>query len=135
MKNTLCKASAYVWTPFSKTITRVMKITAFILLAFCLQVSAKVSSQTVTLSAKNVTIKEVFRQIILQTGISVIYDNAIIDKIKPVNIDVKNASINEVLDLCLAGQPITYKHQGNSIMLKFREGTLDKDKKVTSTNL
>ena len=45
--------------PFTKTMF-VMKFTAIILLATCLQVSAKVFSQPVTFSGKNVPLKNVF---------------------------------------------------------------------------
>ncbi len=47
------------------------------MLIFCLQVSAKVSSQSITLSVKNATLPEVFEQVIIQTGISIVYDNSI----------------------------------------------------------
>ena len=45
-----------------------MKLTLLLLIVACLQLSAKSYSQTVTLSVKDASLKEVFRQISEQTG-------------------------------------------------------------------
>ena len=52
---------------WSKLLLR-MRITAFILLVACMQVSAKVASQTVTLSEKGATLQSIFKKINRQTG-------------------------------------------------------------------
>jgi hypothetical protein len=50
-----------------------MRFTAIILLATALQVSATGMAQKVTLHYENVPVKKIFREIIRQTGVSIIY--------------------------------------------------------------
>ena len=51
-----------------KKLLRIMKISAVLLFAACMQVSAKVNSQNVTLSVKNEPLDRVFSEIKKQTG-------------------------------------------------------------------
>ncbi len=44
-------------------------------------------------------------------------------KAKPVSIDVKNAPLKDVLDHCLAGQPLTYNIVDKTIVLSVRDET------------
>lgn len=87
-----------------------MKLTVFILLVTFLQVNAEGFAQdNITLSLKNVTLERAFAEIKARSAYSFVYaENLLLEKVK-VSIDVKDASINEVLDSCLKGQPLTYK--------------------------
>lgn len=85
-----------------------MKLTIILLLAACLQVSARGYSQTVTIVAKNIPVQKVFREIFRQTGVSVVYNENLFQKSPPVTIDARNVSIGAVLDQCLKGQPFHY---------------------------
>src|SRR5687768_12934609 len=105
------------WNP-PKHLLRIMKLTSIILLASCLQVAASGRSQTVTLSMKNVPVQNVFQEIILQTGVSFVYDDDLFKHLKPVTIEVKDAQVIEVLNKCLAGQPVSYTYEGNSVVIK-----------------
>ncbi|MHA4807055.1 SusC/RagA family TonB-linked outer membrane protein [Flavitalea flava] len=95
-----------------------MKLTAFWLLAICLQVSASSFSQKVTLSVRNASLKKVFKEITRQTGVSFVYKEALLEGMDPVSIRVKDATIQEVLDDCLKGQQIGYQLLGKSIVIK-----------------
>jgi TonB-linked SusC/RagA family outer membrane protein len=94
-----------------------MKLTAFILLIACLGAAAKGDAQTVTLSLKNVPVQTVFREVIRQTGVSIIYNEDIFQDMPPVSVQVKNATVKEVLDNCLSGQSFTYSLEGNKIII------------------
>jgi hypothetical protein len=62
---------ARILLPERRRITKmllVMKLTAFLVLLFCLQVSANGYAQRVTISEKNVSLVKVFREITRQTG-------------------------------------------------------------------
>ena len=88
---------------------RIVKLTAVILLSFCLQVSAKTWGQTITLNVKDQPIEKVFAEIERQTGYTFTYGQGLLDKVKTVSVNVKNATINETLDQCFRGKPFTYK--------------------------
>jgi len=97
---------------------RIMKLTAIILLAACLQVCAKGYSQTVTLSLKDAPLEKVFSAIEKQTGYYFTYTLELLQGTKPVNLDVKNASLQDVLAICLKDQPITYQIIDKAIIIK-----------------
>jgi TonB-linked SusC/RagA family outer membrane protein len=87
----------------------VMKITAILLLAATLQVSAKGWGQEkITLSFNNAPLDQVFNSIAVQTGIGVLYRPDYV-KGKKVTINVTNADLKTVLDLCVKNQQLTYK--------------------------
>ncbi|PVH23866.1 TonB-dependent receptor [Sphingobacterium corticibacter] len=75
-------------------------------------------AQRVTLSKKDAKLKDVFSDIRKQTSYSFIYTQELLEKSNPINIEVLNMPLAEVLDLCLKNQPLTYKLSGKSIILK-----------------
>lgn len=96
----------------------VMKLTAFVLLVTCLHVYAAGYSQKVTLAVKDVPLQQVFAEIITQTGVSIVYSEKVLSSTSPVTIRVKDASVQEVLDLCLKNQRVMYSHEGNNFVIK-----------------
>ncbi|HLG39648.1 MAG TPA: SusC/RagA family TonB-linked outer membrane protein, partial [Chitinophagaceae bacterium] len=95
-----------------------MKITAVLLLAACLQVSARSTGQTVTLKVKDAPMKEVFREIQKQTGLDVLIDEALLQKAGRVTLDVRNMPVPQVLNICLKNEPLTYTIVDNRIVVK-----------------
>jgi len=111
----LCQPLRMGW--ITKTL-RVMKMTAFILLVAVFQVSAHSGySQGITLHLKQATIKEVLRQISLQTGADYVITNQDVIGARRVDISVNNGSLEEVLDLCFKDQPVNYKMDGTIIKI------------------
>ncbi len=110
----------------SKTIILVMKMTAIILLTACLQVSAKGYGQ-ITLSEKEAPLQEVFKSIEKQTGYVFFFDINWLQEAKKVSIDIKNASLNTVLDLCFKDQPLSYSIIGKTIVLRQKEEVQKQD--------
>ncbi|MDR3714547.1 MAG: SusC/RagA family TonB-linked outer membrane protein [Puia sp.] len=98
-----------------------MKLTAFCLVAICLQVSANSYSQKVTLTVKNASLQQVFKEITRQTGVSFVYKETLLEGMDPVSIKVKNATIEQVLDMCLKGQAVGYLLRGQSIVIRKNE--------------
>jgi len=101
----------------SKTLL-VMKFTALFLLVACLQVSAKTYSQKLTLSEKKIPLQRLFNKISAQTGLSVIYDVSLIEDALPVDIAVKDLPLEDVLDICLKQQNLTYMIDSKTIIIK-----------------
>lgn len=97
-----------------------MKLTAILILAACLQVSASGYSQKVTLSEKNAPMGKVFRSIKKQTGYAFFFDESWMRQAGTVTIEVKEEPLEMVLDLCFKNKPLTYSIVGNTIVVKLR---------------
>jgi TonB-linked SusC/RagA family outer membrane protein len=95
-----------------------MRFTSILLLIGAIHVSGKSFSQTVTLSAKKMTLEKVFIQIKAQTGYSFLVNGKDLDKNKTVSFEVSNAPLNEVLSLCLSGTGMSYSIEGKVVFIK-----------------
>src|ERR1700744_3218885 len=82
----------------AKSILLAMKLTAIIIVAACMHVSAKSYSQVVTFSGKNVPLQTVFASIEKQTGLSFFFNYAIIKDIKPVTVEFNNIPFEDALN-------------------------------------
>ncbi len=101
----------------------VMKLIIFLILACCLQVSARGYSQLVTMNMKNVPVQQVFTELSRQTGISIVYSEAQLTELPSVSISVSNATIEEVINECLKGKEFDYRQEGGLIVINKK--TLD----------
>ncbi|SEW53459.1 TonB-linked outer membrane protein, SusC/RagA family [Chitinophaga arvensicola] len=97
-----------------------MKFAAIIICTACLQVSATGYGQEITLSKKNMSLEKIFRAIEKQTGYVFFFDHQQLDIAPPVNIDVKMAPLNVVMESCLKDLPLTYTLVGKNIVISFR---------------
>jgi TonB-dependent starch-binding outer membrane protein SusC len=96
---------------------RVMKLTAFILLAACLQVSATGAAQGITLKAKDMPLEKVFAEIKSQTGYVVFYEYSVIKESRSVTLNVTNASVVQFLNECFKDQSLDYTIEGKTILV------------------
>ncbi len=106
----------------------VMKLMSVFLLAICLQVSARGVSQTITLSEKKITLQKVFKKINQQSGFRFFYKDALLDKAGKIDIHVKNAPLQQVLDICLQNLPVTYSVIEKTIVIKEKAVTAEEKK-------
>ncbi len=97
---------------------RIMKLTAIILLVVCLQVSATGYSQKVTLNMKNVPLQKVFKEINRQTGFQFFYKDVLLAHVGKIDITVKEAAIDEVLQKCFNNMSLTYDIADKTIVVK-----------------
>jgi TonB-linked SusC/RagA family outer membrane protein len=95
----------------------VMNYLSIFLLATCLNLTAGVYSQKVTLAGENISLKQVFKEIKKQTGYTFVYREVLLQKAGKVNINVKNASVQQVLDHCFKDQPLSYTIINNNIVV------------------
>ncbi len=112
---------------------KVMQLTAIVLLAACLQVCATARAQKVTISGRNISLKEIFTEIRSQTGYNFIYTSEDLQQVVPVTLDVKNAALRDVLDICFAHQPLDYAIQEKIIIVKPKAPVLPVAANVTGT--
>ncbi|MBO9572704.1 MAG: SusC/RagA family TonB-linked outer membrane protein, partial [Chitinophagaceae bacterium] len=102
----------------NKQLLRAMKLTGFLILAACLHVTASGTGQSITLSLRDTPLRKVFKEIIRQSGITIVYDDISLKDAKPVTIEVKDASVEQVLDICLKGQPFSYTREEGYLYVK-----------------
>jgi len=109
----------------------IMRLTTVILIATIMQVSAISFGQKISLNTKNAPLNSIIKEISKQSGYEFFFDDNLIKNTKPVTINTKNSTIEEVLKLCFNGQPISYKIEDRVVSLKakqpsFIEGILSK---------
>ncbi|WP_165806613.1 SusC/RagA family TonB-linked outer membrane protein [Chitinophaga parva] len=94
-----------------------MRITTILMLVFCMHLSAASYSQTISLSAKDMPLKEVFKAIEHQTGYLVWGKVDFLEHSHPVTITARNMDLNRFLSVIMKDQPFTYKVKDNTIIL------------------
>ncbi len=102
----------------TQKLKRVMRLTAILLLTVCLHVAAKTNGQTVTLNVKDAPMKKVFREIQKQTGLSVIMEESVLEKLKSVTLDVHDMPVSDVLAICLKDEALSYSIIDRRIVVK-----------------
>ena len=100
-----------------------MKLTAIILLATALQVSANGYSQKVSLSVKDASLKKVFWQIKKQTGYLFFCNADWLQKSENVTIQVKDAPIEEALEIVFRNQPLEYSIVNKTVAIRLKKET------------
>jgi len=103
-----------------------MKLTTLLLIVIIVQVSATAIAQKVTLNEKNAPLSNVFDKISSQTGYDFLFTTSLLKEAKPVNINVKNADLNDVLKQVFAGQPLEFSIEDKSVVVSSKQKTIQK---------
>lgn len=119
----ICRVHSWGQRFKTQKLYRVMKLTAIFLLTAGLGASAKGISQTVTLDMKNTPVQQVFKEVIRQTGVSIVYNEALLKDVPPVTINVKNVPLKEVLDMCLSNLDIEFSITDNTVEVRKKIAT------------
>lgn len=98
----------------------IMKFSVVFMLVACMQVSARGVGQVISLSEKNVSLTQVFRQIQRQAPYDFVYSVELLRDAGRVNVAVRNATIQDVMRACLKDKPLTYEVIGKTIVVKGR---------------
>lgn len=98
-------------------LSHVMKLTAFLLMVACLEVSASGYSQTITLSGKNLPLEKVFSSIEKQSGYFFLYKYNEIEKAKIGTINLNGASLQTALQQTFKELPFTYFIEDKTIVV------------------
>jgi len=110
-----------------------IQLTLTIIIFFAMQVGANsVAQHYVTLQQKDISIKEVFREIKKQTDLTVFYSAKRLNDARKVNMNLKNAALETVLRECLQGLPLTYVIMDKTIVLKEKEVKQPENKSFAS---
>ncbi len=110
------------WIKYTlKPILMRIQVTAFIIGVAFLNVAANVHGQGITLKAKNETLTNVFAEIKKQTGYLFWYEDNLLKNTNKVDVDLKNVSLKEALDVCMKNQPLVYSINDKTIVVKAKE--------------
>jgi len=85
-----------------------MRMTAIVLLATTLHLSATSWSQKVNIVSKDISLEKVLRLLKQQTGYSFLCNRQVLEKTGHIGVTLKNASLTEALNACLNGRPYSY---------------------------
>lgn len=95
----------------------IMKLSLIIILFAVLQVSANGYAQQVTLKQTGITLKSLFKQVKKQTGYDVIYVDKVLNDKKTINASFNATPLRAVLEDALAGLPVDFVIDENTIVL------------------
>jgi len=107
--------------PYGRAVTktlRVVKLTAFIILIACLQVSARGYGQRVTLQVHHASLESVLAEIQKQTGYNFVYAKIELENTRPVDLNVHEAELLQVLAQCFKDQPLAYTIEDQYVVVK-----------------
>ncbi|WP_161964201.1 TonB-dependent receptor [Chitinophaga flava] len=111
-----------------------MKLTTLLLLACFLQVSAALKGQgTITLKLKKTEIAQVLSSIEQQGNYRFLYNNALTEIRRKVNVDVTNSGLDAVMNTVFAGTSLRYKLIENNLVVIMSQ-EIKVTGKVTSKN-
>jgi TonB-linked SusC/RagA family outer membrane protein len=113
--------SAFKNNGFLNKTIKIMKLTSVLIIATCLQVSAKGYSQKVTLKENNIPLQKVFEVIREQTGYQFFYADEVLKTSKNVSLNIRNGSIEGVLDSSFKNQQLSYTISDKTIIIKRKE--------------
>ena len=89
--------------------TLLMKLSCLFIMVSCLQVSARTYSQEkFTLSFNDVKLEKALKEIEKKSDFRFVYSNNFISKQGKISLSVKDASLNDVLDLMLKNTGLNY---------------------------
>lgn len=63
----------------------------------------------VTLSLKDISLQQVFKEITKQTGYQFVYSSSLLTEVKKISVEVKGETLEKTLELCLQGTNLGYK--------------------------
>ncbi|MCX2492175.1 SusC/RagA family TonB-linked outer membrane protein [Pedobacter sp. PF22-3] len=98
-----------------------MKLTTILLLVGALHVSAATFSQTVTLSRRKTSLKQVFKEIKKQTGYFFFYKGQLLQDKPDVVVEFNNASLVDALTTSLKDQNLSYNIVNKTIVISRKE--------------
>jgi len=98
-------------------ISKIMRLTFFLLTVVFLQVSASGVAQRITFSGKDIPLTTVFASIEKQTGFLFFYNNKDLSNTRPVTLHLRDVTLEQALQECLKDQPLTYVLKETTIFI------------------
>lgn len=105
-----------------------MKI-IILLTVICIHAGATGYTQTISLSLNNAPLEQAFKEIKKQTGYSFVYTRSQLKNTKPVTCQIKDAALQQVLDICFLNQPLSYLLEDRYIVIQNKRLPIEIDAK------
>ncbi len=84
-----------------------------------LQISISAAGQAnITLRKQRIKAIDLIREIKKQTGFNVLYSSQILDDNRLLNVEFKNAPLQQVMNMLLQGQQLSYEQKDNTLLIK-----------------
>ncbi|WP_299576747.1 carboxypeptidase-like regulatory domain-containing protein [uncultured Sunxiuqinia sp.] len=119
-----------------KKVLRIMKLTTFLML-FCLMQSYALSGYSqqtqLTLDVKNRSIEDALYEIEQQSEYVFLYNRGIVDVERKTNMQIKNASIDKVLELMFENSNVGYQVIDRQIVLSVKSQTAQQERTIAGT--
>ena len=96
---------------------KIMKLACVMLIVLLLLIHPYGHSQTITCSGKNIPIEKLFSVIKKQTGYFFFHNNELLKNARKIDINVKNATLKEVLAVTFKNQPFDYVIENKTIVI------------------
>lgn len=106
---------------------RIMRWTTLFLLVGLLQVSAASLAQRVTMKKQNASLESVLQEIHRQSGFDIVYDLEVVNKAKPVSVDLKDVTVQVALASALSGRQLYFEVDNKKIIIR-EKSLIDKIK-------
>ncbi|HRO46716.1 SusC/RagA family TonB-linked outer membrane protein [Agriterribacter sp.] len=103
--------------PVSKLIMQ-MKLISFLLFVICMQASASLSAQKITLSEKNASIQKILREIRRQSDFDFLVNARTLKSVQLLDISVKEMPLEHVLKLVFEHLPLDYVVDNKTIIIR-----------------
>ncbi|WP_167343639.1 SusC/RagA family TonB-linked outer membrane protein [Pedobacter borealis] len=115
---------------YSTAIYMRINITVFFLAFFCLHSPAAAYGQGITISVKKAPLENVFKMIEKQSGYLFWCEKELLQKTRPVDVAITNATLEQALDACLKDQALTYAIKGKTIIIKAKEKVVGSTREI-----
>jgi len=96
----------------------IMKLVIVLLITAFLQQGFSANAQLISISKENVSLHSILREIRHQSGYDFFFEKASLDNAKPVSLNIKEGTLNEVLKASFKEQPFTYSITEKTIVIK-----------------
>lgn len=106
---------------------RIMRLLTFFLFAASFTVSARPAAQTVTISGKGLTLKQVFTAIEKQTGYVLFNQKGALSEAKTVSLSVYNMPLGDLLALVLKDRPYEYTVKRKTIFISHNSSVVSSE--------
>lgn len=97
---------------------RVMRWTTAFIFLFCMHASATGFSQKITISKKEISLSQLFKEIRKQTGYTFWYEDKLLEGTGKVDVEFNAATVEQVLDKVLQQFPLSYSVVDKSIIVR-----------------
>lgn len=99
----------------------IMRLTTVILIAAMMQVSAAGFAQKISLTKSNASLQVVINELRTLSGYNFVATGELLDKAKPITINIKNVELEKVLERIFENQPIAFSIEDRTVTLKAKQ--------------